>query len=156
MQKTSTSPLFVPHVGWMDFFADDDVARFIAEGWFEYREQAFLQLYLRPGDIVIDAGAHAGLYSVLAGKITRGAGRTISIEPAPETAALLRANLARNGVENARVIEAALSNSNGRLAFHLSPPGKAAYDSLHSVLRGRSEHRSRQRDARFTARAGTD
>lgn len=58
--------LYVPHAGWFRHEPDDEVARFLSEGWFEYKEQAFLWLYLRPGDTFLDGGAHVGLYSVVA------------------------------------------------------------------------------------------
>jgi FkbM family methyltransferase len=131
MTEPYVTSRYVPHVGWLDFFAGDDVDTFLSEGWFEYKEQAFLWLYLRPGDIFLDGGAHVGLYSVLAGRILQGAGHILAIEPVPQTTRLLRRNLKCNNIENAKVIEEALYSHDGKLPFHIMPPGKAAYDSLY-------------------------
>jgi len=47
---------------------------------------------IRPGDTVIDAGAHVGVFSRYA--LRQGAGRVIAIEPDPTNIACLEANLA--------------------------------------------------------------
>jgi len=54
-------------------------------------------LGLGPGDLVIDVGAQIGVFSLLAA--TAGA-RVIACEPAPSNFRLLRANIARNGLED--------------------------------------------------------
>jgi len=122
--------VFVPHVGWLTCPAEDDVLRFLREGWFEYREQAFWWLYLRDGDSVIDCGAHVGLYSVLAGKACGRRGRVIAIEPHPETAALLRQNLEANEIGHGVILQCALSDAVGSADFYLRGATKAAYSSL--------------------------
>lgn len=90
--------LYVPHAGWLRYEPDDEVARFLAEGWFEYKEQAFLWLYLRPGDTFLDGGAHAGLYSVVAGRAMNHRGSIVAVEPHPGSASLLQQNLEANEV----------------------------------------------------------
>ena len=131
MTMLKTTPIYIQHVGWLDYPEDDDVVVFLREGWFEYRETAFVWLYLRPNDVVVDCGAHAGLYTVTAARMLEGSGRVIAVEPNPHTARLLRANLAKNEVENATVVEAAVYRKSGTVRFHLMRPGKAAYDSLY-------------------------
>src|ERR1035437_4961195 len=75
--------LYVPHAGWFRHEPDDEVARFLSEEWFEYKEQAFLWLYLRPGDTFLDGGAHVGLYSVVAGRALNNSGTIVAVEPHP-------------------------------------------------------------------------
>jgi FkbM family methyltransferase len=104
--------LFVPHIGWLEFPDGDDVARFLAEGWFEYAEQAFFWLYLRPGDAVLDAGAHAGLYTLLAAQAAPG-GRIDAVEPNPVLADLAERNLLANGLSGAVIHRAALAETAG-------------------------------------------
>ena len=53
-----------------------------------------------------------------------------ALEPNPASLCLLRANLDRNGVENAFVHSIAVFSSKGEATFHLCPPGRAAYSSL--------------------------
>ena len=48
---------------------------------------------VRPGDIVLDCGAHVGVFTVTA--LRAGAARVVAIEPGPEALTCLRANLAK-------------------------------------------------------------
>ena len=50
------------------------------------------EVAIRPGDTVINCGAHVGVFSTYA--LRRGAGRVIAIEPDPGNVACLEANLA--------------------------------------------------------------
>jgi FkbM family methyltransferase len=50
---------------------------------------------VRPGDVVVDAGAQIGVFTLLA---ARTPARIIALEPAPMNLALLQSNLARNGL----------------------------------------------------------
>jgi len=68
---------------------------------------------LRPGELFVDVGAHVGLYSLWA--LDAGAS-VIAVEPNPDAAGQLRANLARNGY-TAEVIEAAVGATPGRMAM---------------------------------------
>lgn len=128
--KKKTS-IFIPHIGWLDYFVKDDVVTFLREGWFEYKEMAFLWLYVRENDIVIDGGAHVGLYSLLSAALLRGTGTIFSIEAAPETAKLLKKNLEKNNVKNYKIIQSAISSKNGRLPLYLNNGNKSAYDSVY-------------------------
>lgn len=88
----SSPEIYVPHVGWLAHPAGDEVALYLSQGLYEYREQAFLWRYVRPGDAVIDCGAHFGLFSVLAAEAMGREGTIIAIEPNPESVSLLEAN----------------------------------------------------------------
>src|SRR5436190_1444918 len=46
----------------------------------DYDEMLFMMRYLRPGDSVIDAGAHHGLYTLLAAALVRKTGHVDAIE----------------------------------------------------------------------------
>lgn len=127
---TQPPEIFVPHAGWLRHDADDEVALFLRQGWFEGTEQALAWLYLRPGDVFIDGGAHVGLFSLLAGRAVGAGGRVISIEPAPTTTQLLRHNLQTNGIDQALVIEAALADHEGAMNLHRNTDGRSAYNSL--------------------------
>jgi FkbM family methyltransferase len=67
--------------------------------------------WLRPGDLFVDVGAHAGVYTIWALDI--GA-RVLAVEPEPEMVAQLRENLVLNHYD-AEVVEAALSDGPGRM-----------------------------------------
>jgi predicted methyltransferase len=63
--------------------------------YYDYDEMHFLQRYLRPGDVVIDAGANIGTYTLLAATCVGPTGQVIAFEPAPVAFARLRENVAR-------------------------------------------------------------
>ena len=59
-----------------------------------------VEKYLRPGGTFVDVGANVGLFSLLAARIVGPTGKVIAIEPAPATAAALRATISANGIED--------------------------------------------------------
>ena len=121
---------FIPHVGWLRHDVGEEVIHLLRQGHFEAAEQAFFWLYLRAGEIFIDGGAHVGLYSVLASKVTRGETKIISVEANAHTAEHLTFNLRSNDVDKAIVINAALWNSPGKIRILEGSPGEAAYDHV--------------------------
>ena len=80
--------------------------------------QKLLEQRLRPGMVFYDLGANIGLFSLVAARLVGPAGKVVSFEPDPETAARLRRNLERNGFQNATVVEAGVWSSSGKQAFH--------------------------------------
>ena len=68
-----------------------------------------------PGDVVIDAGANIGLFSLIAAARVGAHGRVVACEPVPGTMALLRANVARNRYHWVELHEVAVAETPGRL-----------------------------------------
>lgn len=52
---------------------------------------------VKPGMIVVDVGAHIGLYSLYALRCLQGVGKVFSFEPSPRTFAILKDNIQVNG-----------------------------------------------------------
>jgi FkbM family methyltransferase len=123
----STESAYIPHVGWLRHELGEEVINLLRQGYFEASEQAFYWLYLRPGDTFIDCGAHIGLYSVIANRVTGGATRIIAIEPNVATAVHLEFNLKQNGVKDVLIIRSAVWMSAGQIRFIDEGEGKAAY-----------------------------
>lgn len=67
---------------------------------YEPAKAAFLRRHATPGATVLDLGAHIGLFSVHLARAVGPSGRVVSVEPAPETAAVLRRTITCNGVED--------------------------------------------------------
>lgn len=65
---------------------------------------------IRPGDIVLDAGANIGIFTVLASILVGDRGKVVSIEPDPENLKILKRNITINGLMNVKVVERALYN----------------------------------------------
>ena len=82
--------------------------------------ETYSELYqrmLRPGMIVIDAGAHVGLYTLLAARGVGPNGAVIAVEPDRYNLAALRLNVARAGYANVEVVADALAEGDGTAAF---------------------------------------
>jgi FkbM family methyltransferase len=85
---------------------DDDL---IHEG-FEEAEIAFIETLLKPGMTAIDAGAHHGLYTLLASKRVGRRGRVIAFEPSPRERNRLQRHLWLNRCKNVNVQSCALGD----------------------------------------------
>jgi FkbM family methyltransferase len=82
---------------------------------------------LAPGDVVADIGAHVGVHALGAARRVRPGGRVIAFEPAPDSAATLRAAAARNGLA-VEVAETALGDADGEIEL-LGDPRYSAHDA---------------------------
>ena len=83
---------------------------------------------IREGDVVIDAGANIGLFSILASfKVGKG-GTVIAIEPEKENLKLLNKNIELNRINNIVVIPKALYDISGK-KVSMKGEGVGAYVS---------------------------
>ncbi len=90
-------------------------------GRYEERTSALAESRLRKGDVVVDAGANVGFFTIrLARRLQRlGGGRIHAFEPIPENALRLAHNVEANGVGDiVRIHECALGAFEGRVDFH--------------------------------------
>jgi len=71
---------------------------------------AHLRQVVKPGSVILDVGAHVGLFTVLLARWCGPAGHVYAFEPAPQTRAALVDHLALNGVAS-RVTPVALAVS---------------------------------------------
>jgi FkbM family methyltransferase len=88
-------------------------------GEFSEHEVVLFQQIVRPGSVVLEAGANIGPLTVPVARAAGPTGRVVAYEPQPTLAALLRRNLAANGLAAVEVREAALGSAPGTL--HLPP-----------------------------------
>jgi FkbM family methyltransferase len=86
---------------------------------FEQMETRFVERLLRPGMTVIDAGAHHGLYALLASKRVGGDGRVIAIEPSPRECERLEKHLRMNRCSNTELVACALGEDPGDADLYL-------------------------------------
>lgn len=80
----------------------------LTSGRYEGQEADAILRHLVPGDRFLDLGAGLGFLCCLAARVL-GADRVTGVEAGPETLALARANLDRNGFAAARLIHAAVT-----------------------------------------------
>ena len=92
-----------------DFVFDLIIADEVAKAWYDsfenqwFPERGWCLEHIRPGQTVVDAGAHHGLMSILFGRQVGPSGRVIAYDILPRNAEIVRRNLALNGVSNVEV-----------------------------------------------------
>ncbi|MEX2571870.1 MAG: FkbM family methyltransferase [Gemmatimonadota bacterium] len=91
-------------------------SRFVTGTYEPSKTRAYLD-HLRPGETVVDVGAHVGYYAILAAKLVGPEGRVVAFEPRPLNLRFLRLHLRLNGVANVELHEAGVAASSGRSAF---------------------------------------
>lgn len=114
-------------------------------GSFEPNEFAFLDEYLKPGMVFIDAGANDGYYTLFAAGKVGPSGKVIAIEPSSRERINLRRNIERNGFDNVKIVTDALGATPGEAFLFLAhykhsghnTMGRFAHDD---VTAARPEH----------------
>lgn len=101
---------------------DPGISQNIAKGNYEFQEVRLFLLFLRSGQIVVDAGANMGYFTVLFARIVGPSGKVYAFEPEPFNLSLLRTNIEGNGLTEAvRIFPMALGESEGETKLYLSP-----------------------------------
>ncbi|MFV1979841.1 MAG: FkbM family methyltransferase [Rhodothermia bacterium] len=75
---------------------------------------------VRPGELVLDIGAHAGYYTLLFSRLVGASGAVFSFEPDPINFAVLRHNLRGSETKNVGTFNLAVSDRCGPVCFHRS------------------------------------
>jgi FkbM family methyltransferase len=109
------------------------IGRDLFAGGFEPAEVRFVREHLTVGDVVLDLGANAGLYTVLASRAVGEAGHVYAFEPGERALELLRHNIAINHLTNVTVIDAAVSDTTGQARFAVAKD--TALSSLAAIER---------------------
>lgn len=74
---------------------------------------------IKEGEIVIDVGAHVGVFTIKASEAVGEKGLVVAIEPDPNNLALLKKNIRINGCNNVIVIGKAAGSSKGKAKLYL-------------------------------------
>jgi FkbM family methyltransferase len=101
---TDVGPLIAPIDPWIW----PDLA---ATGRWEPMVGDVVRSILRPGDVVVNVGAHVGYYTLMASHAVGDTGLVVAYEPVPSNRALLRLNTTGSG--NVVVRDAAVSDAAG-------------------------------------------
>lgn len=86
-------------------------------GWFK----------VRPGEVVVDVGAHIGRYTLVAARKTS---KVIAIEPEPSNFSMLKSNIRLNGFSNVVALPLALTMNQGRVPMYIPVSGNTAASSI--------------------------
>jgi FkbM family methyltransferase len=82
-----------------------------------------IETELRPGDVMVDVGAHVGVHALTAARRLRdlgGGGRVIAFEPTEDSSAAVRAGAAGNDLP-VEVVRAGLGEAEGTLELRADP-----------------------------------
>lgn len=93
---------------------------------------------LRPGDTVVDAGAHLGYFTVLSSELVRPHGRVYSFEPDPVHFEYLKKNTEVNRSDDVVLVSSALGLSEGSGVLFSEEKSSGS-----SLYRQRSRHQTR-------------
>jgi FkbM family methyltransferase len=83
---------------YVDTRGNDLAPHLLMHGRWERSYTSLFEKLVRPGDTVLDLGAHLGVYTLLGAEATGPTGRVEAFEPNPRFAALLARSLAVNGL----------------------------------------------------------
>lgn len=86
-------------------------------GTYEEDHCRAIQQTVLPGMVAYDLGANAGYYTLALSRLVGDSGRVFSFEPDARNAYLLRRHIDLNNLRNVTVVQAAVSNSTGLVAF---------------------------------------
>ncbi len=82
-------------------------------GFFDEEVTAMVLHAVRPGDIVLDIGAHFGYFTLLLSHLVGDKGKVLAFEPTPSTFEVLKLNKLK--ADNIRIFNQAVGSSNARL-----------------------------------------
>jgi FkbM family methyltransferase len=109
---------------------NDAVSDGLFAGTFERGERSVFAGLVKPGMTVLDIGAHAGLYTLIASKLAGDTGRVISFEPSPRERARLLKHLALNRRGNVTVKPVALGETDGEATLYVVQGNETGCNSL--------------------------
>jgi FkbM family methyltransferase len=93
-----------------------------------YEEDLMKAFAPQKGDIVVDAGAFVGRYTLMASKLVGETGRVLSFEPDPRAYQVLKRNIVINKATNVRIFNLALSSCDGQCEFSINEPGLSSIE----------------------------
>jgi FkbM family methyltransferase len=110
---------FTPYVSTVDrfgeqlkFYVGDRVGESWHQGGWDWNEMTFVKENLvRPGDVVLECGAHHGEVTMFLSRWVGPSGRVISFEPVPRNAEIVRQQVALNDLKNVTVVNKAVGST---------------------------------------------
>ncbi|MCF3642346.1 FkbM family methyltransferase [Rhizobium sp. TRM95111] len=108
---------------------------------FDPEEFALMDRRLKPGNVFLDIGANAGIYSFHAHRCMQGRGRILAIEPDPEMGRRIAFNLRTNTLADIELVPVALSDRDGTAEFYVNPNQRGT----NTLLAGKSDPKSGER-----------
>lgn len=112
----------------------DAILREIAEDCY-----GLADISLSPGDVVLDIGANVGVFSAYLAALYPGV-RILAFEPVPETFAVLRRNLDRNGIRSVEAHNLGVNGDGRALELRCNPRNSGGATALGALDPTGGEH----------------
>jgi FkbM family methyltransferase len=109
-------------------------------GSYEPSTAKLIASLIEPGDTVIDIGANAGFFTLLAATRVGESGRVLAFEPIPAVRAALETNIRINGAHWVTLHGVALSNVPGTLTMYEGPRNHRGLSSLRPLDQAAATH----------------
>lgn len=106
----------------VDLDTTEFIQRYIYLGAYEMKDAARLRRHLRPGMVVIDAGANMGFYSLLAASVVGRNGKVFAIEPSPDAFSKLSKIVEGNLISQIKPSRVGFSDKEGEEDLYLPQP----------------------------------
>lgn len=97
---------------------------------YEPVETKIIKDIVKEGDVVVDAGANIGYYTILLSKAVGDTGKVYAFEPEEDCFNLLRKNCRENRCYNVVLINKALSDKEENIKFYIDEKDKASSSML--------------------------
>lgn len=106
--------------GKLSFFMvnEGQIAKYMWMGGFEDEERDFAAKGIKSGMRVLNIGANAGLYCIIASKLATMSGEVHAFEPSSQNFELLKRNIEINECKNVILNKVALADFSGKLALN--------------------------------------
>ena len=115
----------------LNILPGDQLSRAVyVSGTYEPNTLVILKKLLKPGDTFLDAGANAGIMSLVASRWVGPEGRVYSFEPSEREYQRLVDNLNRNGATNVTPVPCAVSSESGHTCLRIAPQGFGGLNTL--------------------------
>jgi len=101
---------------WWQLASCGKLARLLL-GTYEQEQSQLFARHIHSGQQVLDVGAAAGYYTLLAARLVGPTGRIISFEPDPTNQSFLRAHVEQNGLSQVTILPIAVANQTGTARF---------------------------------------
>ncbi len=91
------------------------------------------QILFKEGDVVVDIGAHIGLYTIIASKRVGAKGKVVAIEAHPGNFEMLYKNTKLNNLDNVLLLSCAASSKESKVKL-LLPDTHLGYTSHNTIM----------------------
>ena len=122
-------PIRLPYGGWW-VARNDDLGRPLRKGKFEPAELRFVGRYLQPDMVVLDIGAHHGLYTLLASGLVGARGKVFAFEPSDRERKALSLHTILNRCKNVQVFSLALGKETTEADLYVVDASSGGCNSL--------------------------